>query len=142
MTGDGAAIHGHRWNPQGMPAVYTAESRSLAALEILVHYDSSDAPDNLVLVTIEIPGDIRISRLDGTDLPADWQSIPHNSATQEVGRRWLISGTSAVLSVPSVVMPAERNYILNPRHPNFAKIVLVDNQPFSFDFRLHRKHKA
>jgi RES domain-containing protein len=130
-SGKGAAIRGGRWNPVAMEAIYTATSRSLAALEILAHY--SVLPKDFVVTPVRIPDSLVYEvRLDM--LPSDWQADQERTA--DLGMRWLRDSRFAVLSVPSVVIPAERNYILNPAHPQFTEIEFLAFEPFHFDPRL------
>ena len=138
-SGKGAAIRGGRWNPVGTEAIYTAASRSLAALEILVHY--SVLPKDFVITPVRIPDSLVYeARMD--NLPAEWQA--HPELTARLGGSWFeevsMGGTyvpsPAVLSVPSAVIPAERNYVLNPAHPWFHEIEFLASELFQFDPRL------
>jgi RES domain-containing protein len=130
-SGKGAAIRGGRWNPAGTEAIYTAASRSLAALEILVHY--SVLPKDFVVTPVRIPDSvIEEARMD--DLPSDWQAQPGLTVT--FGWSWIHNERSAVLSVPSSIILAERNYILNPAHPQFGDIEFLTSEPFYFNPRL------
>jgi RES domain-containing protein len=130
----GAALHGGRWNPKGVEVVYAAATVSLAALEVLVQF--SALPRDFVLTEIHIPAGGVIEAVYEQDLPTDWQAFSPSPGTQEIGRRWVVELRSAVLSVPSTIVPVERNYVLNPRHPNFGQIVFLPSTPFRFDPRL------
>ncbi len=136
FDGGGARIAGGRWNPEGCAAVYTAESRALCALEILVHANPSELAENYVSFPVEIPSGIEIERIEPDDLPSGWRRYPSPAGLQEMGRDWIDGGTSAVLSVPSAMVPQERNYILNPGHAGFRKIRILDSERFIFDPRL------
>ena len=125
-SGRGAALHGGRWNPIGVEAIYTAQSRSLAALEILVHY--AVLPRDYVLTPIRIPED----RVFVTRLQTDAQ-FPELQ-TRDLALKWF-PGT-AVLGVYSAIIPQERIYVLNPAHPEFRHIEFLDSEPFRFDPRL------
>jgi RES domain-containing protein len=114
-SGKGAAIHGGRWNRQGTEAIYTAASRSLAALEILVHY--AVLPKDFVITPIRIPDSVRIVTLEESSLPADWDQPSISAAAQDVATP-ILAGTS-VLNVPSAILRHERNYVLNPAHSDF-----------------------
>jgi RES domain-containing protein len=129
-NGQGAVNHGGRWNPVGVEAVYTAASRALAVLEILVHYGV--LPRDFVLTPVRIP-DSLIYEVRLVALPPDWQM--NQEFTAEFGGG-LIKAANAVLSVPSSIIPAERNYILNPAHPQFGEIEFLPSEPFHFDPRL------
>jgi RES domain-containing protein len=136
FDGEGARQFGGRWNSPGKAAVYTAATRSLAALELLVYlFEVAQAPLGYVVIAAELPDDLPIEHVALADLPADWQRAPSQA---ERGDRWLSAGRSAVLAVPSVVTPDERNYVLNPRHPDFRRIKVGSAAPFAFDPRLTR----
>lgn len=125
-SGRGAALHGGRWNPPGVEAIYTAQSRSLAALEILVHY--AVLPRDFVLTPIRIPEDrVVVARLQKNAQFPELQ-------TRDLALNWFPS--TAVLGVYSVIIPDERIYILNPTHPEFEYIEFLDSEPFKFDPRL------
>ena len=126
-SGRGAALHGGRWNPLGVEAIYTAQSRSLAALEILVHY--AVLPRDFVLTPIRIPED----RVVVARLQKDAQ-FPELQQTRDLTLNWFPS--TAVLGVYWVIIPDERIYILNPAHPEFEYIEFLDSEPFKFDPRL------
>jgi RES domain-containing protein len=113
-AGMGAAAQGGLWNPRGIEVVYAAATTSL---EVLVHF--SVLPRDFVLTEIQIPPTVVIESLHEKDLPAGWDSLSPWHITQEIGRRWAVQLRSAVLSVPSAIVPAERNYVLNPNHPDF-----------------------
>lgn len=114
--------------------VYTSESRSLAALEILVHLEGPAR--GYSLISCEIPDDVAIEVLAATDLPADWRSSPAPAALAALGDAWVQRGTSAVLKVPSAVVDGEHNYLLNPRHPSFERISIHPPESLHYDERL------
>ncbi len=134
-SGKGAAKHGGRWNRPGTEAIYTSQSVSLAALEILAHY--SILPRDFVLTTIRIPDRISVfTPLIGL-FPKDWNlPAPNNIITeaQRLGSEWL--NYKAVLAVPSAIIPHEFNFILSPAHADFQYIEFRASQPFRFDPRL------
>jgi len=140
FSGEGARLYGGRWNPKGFEMVYTAESRSLALLEMMVQ----DAPlrARYVLIPAQLPETLSITSVGVADLAADWRLINRRDALQRIGRDWLAQGRSAVLAVPSAVLPAERNYLLNPRHPDFAKIIMGEPEALETDLRLMRNLSA
>lgn len=137
FTGEGARLYGGRWNPKGYPIVYTAESRSLALLEMLVQDDPLRA--NYVLVPAHIPNDLSITTIQTQELPEDWRNLSTRDTLQTIGKDWLTSMRSAILSVPSAVLPAERNYLINPNHPDFQKIMLGSPESLQTDMRLYKK---
>lgn len=136
LDGEGARRYGGRWNSPGTPVVYTAATPSLAALELLVHLDPADAPEDLVLMTIGIPDGVSSESLDETRLAAHWARHPTPSTCRELGDAWLAAGRTCVLSVPAAPMPEERNLLLNPSHGDFARVKVVSERKFRFDPRL------
>lgn len=136
--GRGAADHGGRWNRPGIPVVYTSSSLSLAALEYLVNIETADLPADLVAIPAEIPARIATRRVDAKELPSGWRSLPAPAALQAIGEGWVRKGETAVLLVPSAVIPEENNIVLNPAHPEFVRIRIGKPKPFAFDPRLRR----
>jgi RES domain-containing protein len=140
LSGEGARRFPGRWHPRGVPVVYTSSSLSLAALETFVHLPAAAyLPGDLVSVRIVIPDGVSARRVEEVDLPKDWAAAHPVSATQAAGAGWVQEAETCVLDVPSAVTPTERNYLLNPAHPDFASIGVTDIQPFQFDPRM-RKH--
>jgi RES domain-containing protein len=136
FDGDGARRYGSRWTRKGPPVVFASATLSLAALERFVHADPDLEPVDLVALAIEIADTVAIEALDIAKLPQDWRAYPAPSSLAAIGERWLRTARTAVLSVPSVVIPHERNYILNPAHAEFAKLTPRPAEPFSFDPRM------
>ena len=136
FSGEGARLYGGRWNPKGWQVVYTAESQSLALLELMVQDDPLRA--HYVLMSAEIPADMAQTRIEATQLPSDWRTIGARDVLQDLGAAWLQAAATAVLSVPSAVVPAERNYLLNPRHRDFVHIRIGPPQSLQTDVRLLR----
>jgi RES domain-containing protein len=142
FDGEGARRACGRWNRRGTRMVYTSGSLSLAALEILVHADPALLPPDLVAIPADIPEAIEIERLNERGLPRDWRRTPAPEALARLGTEWITAARTAVLSVPSAVVPKELNYLINPEHPDFPKIRRGDAQPFSLDPRLHRRPRG
>ncbi|MBI5577365.1 MAG: RES family NAD+ phosphorylase [Deltaproteobacteria bacterium] len=137
FDGEGARRQAGRWNSEGTPIVYTASTVSLAALELLVHADVEDMPTGYVAIPADIPESVRIETIDISTLPMHWRgSAPYPRRCQTLGDAWVVSKRTAVLAVPSVVVPMERNYLLNPAHPDFRKLVIGKPDIFRFDGRL------
>jgi len=134
LDGEGARLYGGRWNSAGHAMVYTAGSQSLALLELLVHTELDMMPNNMVLMTVNIPDDITIETLK--PLPRGWRRLPAPAGCHRAGDEWLRSGRTAILAVPSVVVPEEHNYLINPQHPQSGLIKVVKREPFAFDPRL------
>lgn len=136
FNGEGARLYGGRWNPKGREVVYTAESQSLALLELMVQDDPLRA--HYVLIPAQLPADLPETRIDVDQLPDDWRTIDARDVLQALGLAWLEGGQTAVLNVPSAVVPAERNLLINPRHPDFSRIVIGEAQSLQTDTRLLR----
>src|SRR5262249_7937863 len=135
FTGEGAKRFGGRWNSKGRRVVYASQSPSLAVLEILVHLQSQDFLDAYLLASISFDESLIIT-LPKSKLPSNWRNYPAPVALQKVGDQWIAEGTSVVLEVPSVLLAAESNYLINPDHPDFSRCQLGKPQPFTFDPRL------
>lgn len=135
-NGTGAAVNGGRWNPKGTEVIYSSTSRPLAVIEILVHY--SVLPMDFVMTLISIPDRVSIIDVPDIALTRGWDQPIPIPATQEYGREWIANSGSAVLRVPSAVMPLERNYVLNVVHADFGDIVFGPPEPFHFDQRLKK----
>ena len=134
FDGEGAWRFGGRWNSRGTRTVYTSATLSLAALETLVHLNP---PVAFKYVAIPIEFDEALVETFATsDLPADWNEEPPPPSTAEIGDRWVKESRSAVLELPSVIIPAEPNYLLNPTHSDFKRIRIGKPTSFSFDPRL------
>ncbi len=134
FSGEGAARGGGRWNSRGTWMVYTSGTLSLAALETLVHLNP---PVHFKYVTFRIGFDeALVERMTAASLPAGWREEPVPPLSKEMGDLWVKQGRSAVLELPSVIIPGESNYLLNPAHPDFKKITLGKPELFSFDPRL------
>lgn len=140
LSGIGASMtKGYRWNSFNTKLVYTAESRALATLEVSVHLDlSEDLPSDRYYVEIEIPDDIIILEVNIEDLPADWDSKPPTITTQTIGDDFVLENESAVLKVPSSIVPQEYNYLINPNHPDLTKIRVISETLMTFDSRFKR----
>ncbi|MDZ7607712.1 MAG: RES family NAD+ phosphorylase [Cyclobacteriaceae bacterium] len=140
LEGIGASLtEGYRWNSLNTFLVYTAESRSLAMLEVSVHLDlSEDLPTDRYYVEILVPDDIQIQELRIEDLPDYWDSKPPILETQYIGDDFVNESSAAVLKVPSSIVNQEFNYLINPKHPDSEKIIIVSTTPFKFDSRLQQ----
>src|SRR5438128_4887832 len=132
--GQGARKSGGRWNSVGIAVVYTSGTLSLALVEVLVHLPSGILPAySAVRVDFD---ESMVTAVQPADLPAHWRDHPPPPETRAMGDRWVAEGNRAVLRVPSVVVPNEFNYVLNPSHAGFADISIGDPMPFPFDPRL------
>ena len=117
-----------------MRVVYASGSISLAALETLVHLNP---PMSFTYAVISASFDeALVEKLPAADLPPDWAAEPPSPSTQRIGDQWAKAGRSAVLQLPSVLVPTESNYLLNPAHPDFRKMRFGKPEKFAFDPRL------
>ena len=137
FSGEGARLYGGRWSSKGIALVYTAASQSLATLEMLVQ--DSPLRAHYVMIPARIPQAVTIERLKAQELPANWRDIALREELQAIGAQWVQKKTSAVLAVPSAVIPDETNYLLNPLHLDFKRIEIGKPQKFITDLRLIRK---
>jgi RES domain-containing protein len=133
FTGEGAARTGGRWNSPSVGVVYTSSTKSLAALENLVHLNP---PILFRYVAFRVRFDPALLEKMARPSPADWREQPAPPSTKAIGDRWVKEARSAVLEVPSVIILGEVNYLLNPAHPHFRKIAIRKAEPFAFDPRL------
>ena len=134
LDGDGARLAGGRWNSPGRSVEYMAESVALAVLENLVHMSRRDFPNGYVCLAAVLPDSVTVTTERDLRLRADLREL----SPQAFGDWWIDSIESAVLEVASVVVPHEHNYLLNPAHPDFAKITTDPPALFHFDPRLFR----
>ena len=139
FDGEGAFRFGGRWNTRGTRIVYTAGSLALAALEMLVHLDDDSLLFEYSFVPAEIPPELILPVEEYRALPKSWSASPAPLAIQRIGDDWARDNASAVLEVPTSIIPLEKNYLLNPSHANFSRITLGEPQGFIFDGRLRGK---
>jgi RES domain-containing protein len=137
FDGEAARLFGGRWNSPGSPLVYTAGSTALAALEMLVHLGKATILPAYVLISCTFDESL-VGRVEHPRLPSNWRSYPAPPELQLLGDEWLRGSTSAVLEVPSAIIPSESNYLLNPEHADFSSIRVSAPEPFEFDLRLLR----
>lgn len=137
FDGEGARLNGARWNSVGTRVAYASDSKALAVLEVLVHLQSTGTLSAYDLVGVEIP-DALIEVLDRASLPRAWTESPPPVEIQAIGDTWIAANRSAVLAVPSVVVPDAVNYLINPLHPGFAEMTVYPPEPYALDSRLMR----
>lgn len=135
FSGEGARAYGGRWNFVGVPMVYAAHTRALAALESLAHFGGAERSIAFVTFEIEIPDRLAL-HVDAAELPRDWRSEEPRASTQALGSEWQRRGRSAALVVPSVLVPQESCVLLNPEHPDIDRIMVMYPEAFTFDTRL------
>lgn len=130
LDGIGASKTGGTWNSKGKQIIYTSGSIALAALEVFVHLDYDLLPDDFMALTINIPDNSKIEQYPETILT--------RGETITFGDEWIKSRRSLILAVPSYVIREEKNYLINPEHPDFKKVELASKKPFKFDDRLFK----
>jgi RES domain-containing protein len=135
FSGEGARIFEGRWNSAGVRMVYCSEHLSLAALEILVHTQPVTLRDKFQVFRVNWDEAI-MSAIDLRKLPKGWNGQPPGLISKNIGDEWLRSDRSAVLVVPSVIVPLEKTFLLNPKHRDFGKIKIKDAGSFYLDPRL------
>lgn len=137
LSGKGAELFGGRWNPIGIPALYTSENRALCALEILAHTPKDFLPPKYIIQAIQIPKDLEslILALSNKELPRNWDSIQNIRETEELGKTYFENNYLGII-VPSVIIKQEKNIVLNPLHPKYAEIKITEEISFSIDDRL------
>jgi RES domain-containing protein len=138
LSGEGARLYGGRWNPKGIPALYTSDSTALATLETLVHFPLHLMPENRSIVTLELPANLEVLTIPLEELPSKWWINPAPPQLAQIGRKWIKRNLEVALVVPSSVTPAGegRNYILNPQHPDFKHVGVVRVAKYDYDERL------
>ena len=125
-----------RWNSNGKFVIYTSWARSMACLENIVHKKGRGLIGSFKTMLIEIPEPIAVESIQPDALPKNWQDFSAYQLCQQLGDAWLNNMKSAVLSVPSAIIPAEYNLLLNPQHPDFQQIKLLGSEDFVFDPRI------
>jgi len=141
LTGEGARRFGGRWNHVGTSMVYTSGTLSLAVLEYLVNLPISDLPDDLVSIQVQVPDDLGRAEIAIDDLPENWRTFPAIEDLKDIGTDWVREGTTPILNLPSVVIPNELNYLINPAHKEARRVEVVSVAPFALDVRLYRAGK-
>lgn len=134
FSGDGARLFGGRWNSKGRAVIYTAGSLALASIEMVVNLPSPKLLEAFVRIPVFFDED-RMEVLRPDQYPRNWQHRPISPETKAIGDRWIGKLCSLVLRVPSVVVPEEFNYLINPAHADFTKIEIGQPIVYHFDPR-------
>ncbi len=137
LTGNGSRLYGGRWNPEGVFALYASQSRSLALLENIVHTPVSILKEKTyIIVTLHIPDDAATEVINIKDLPSNWDAFQIQPVTRNIGNRFFQKASGLLLQVPSVLMPEEYNYVLNPLIPAMKEVKIIHTRPLVFNDRL------
>lgn len=136
LSGKGAELYGGRWNSKGIPVVYAAESRALAVTEIIAYAPPGFIPEGYVLNIIEVAEPVVACRIELNMLVDDWERYPHGKETKLLGDGLLKERNCLLIKVPSALVQGEFNYLLNPLHPDFPQVKVIEVLPFNFNERL------
>ncbi len=137
LRGRGGELADGRWHTRGRPVVYGASTAALAALEVRVHLDLPFdlLPDDYVLMRIDAPDDMAVRIVEPEELPKNWRERDSQTC-RATGDQWLIERASALLLVPSAIIPFEQNVLISPMHPDSMRLTVADIAPFVWDSRL------
>jgi len=142
FDGEGAFRFGGRWNSRGVRILYTAGSLSLAALEMLVHFKNEEILLSYSFAAATLDESLILPIEEFQNLPKNWNDSLPPLEIQRIGDEWSQKKASAVLKVPSSILPVEFNYLINVKHPEFLKIKLGEPQTFTFDARIFKRDIA
>jgi RES domain-containing protein len=143
FDGEGAYRYGGRWSSPGTRVAYASEHESLAMLEYFVHLDADDPPPDLMLAVANVSDDLKRERIGVSKLPSHWRDTPAPSELARYGDEFVQRAESGFLLVPSALAPSESNWLVNPQHPDFRRIIVRETQPLNYDPRLfHREHRG
>jgi len=135
LSGKGAKLYGGRWNSEGLPALYTSRSLSLAILEQLVRVPVHILNRSFIYIQIELPAG-STKQLTSKMLPKDWRKNPISKSTQRMGDQWLNESKYLCFEVPSAINPIEKNIIINPYHKNFTKVKITKTGSLGLSVRV------
>jgi RES domain-containing protein len=135
LVGIGAEMNGGRWNRVGTACLYAAASRALAVLEYSVNTNIDLIPRALSITVIDVDN-AAVLTLSASQLPGNWQEFPFPASTQNFGTEILKTAKSALIKIPSAVVPDEFNYIINPSHVDHRLIRIVSISDFVYDLRI------
>lgn len=137
FSGIGARRFGGRWNSPGTPMVYASTSLALAAIELFVHLEPNQQPDDLISISAMLPEGEPLKRVEPEQLPPRWRSDDFEPL-RKIGDRWIREKSSLAIAVPSAALRTEWNVLVNPIHQAIAEIKVDTPQPFHFDARMFR----
>lgn len=135
FDGEGAYRYGGRWSSPGVRLAYASEHLSLAMIEYFVHLDRDDPPPDLVVAAADVPDDVSRVNVSPARLPANWRQTPAPVELAAIGDRFARRQRDAILVVPSALAPDEANWLMNPDHPDFRRVLILPTEPFAYDAR-------
>jgi RES domain-containing protein len=135
MSGEGAYLHGGRWNSKGVRVVYLGSSLAQASLELLVHLGRAAVLNSYLKMEVSFDESL-MQYIDLEDLPDDWAEPTMASSVQAVGDSWVSAHSSLILQVPSAAVRGEYNYLCNPQHTDFKNLTFSPITSFNYDPRL------
>jgi RES domain-containing protein len=135
LKGEGARLHGGRWNHPGIPCIYSSATRALSLLEYTCHAKKSTILRDLSFITYEAPEHL-IQQYSIGQLPGNWKIWPHAKEARDFGTNFLNDNKFLLYGLPSVVIEEEMNYIINIRHVDAAMIKIIDIKEYAYDLRL------
>jgi RES domain-containing protein len=137
LNGEGAKLHGGRWNKIGVPCIYTSESKSLCVLEYAANVRLEEMPSSLSITVYELP-EKSWKEINLNDLPTNWQEVPSPEENKQYGSELLQNLNVPALKFPSVIIPSEYNFILNPLATKFEVIKIIEVHNFTMDNRIKK----
>jgi RES domain-containing protein len=135
LSGEGSKLNGGRWNQIGTSCIYTSESRALSVLEYSANVPLDLIPNSLSFTSIEIP-DNSVIEFTLSDLPSDWNNHVSPQSTKNLGTVLFKKAEYLVLKIPSVIIPQEFNYLINPIHSDISKVAIKEIVDFVYDVRI------
>jgi RES domain-containing protein len=126
LSGEGARLYGGRWNKKGRSMLYFSEHLSLCVLEMLTRIDFEFLTDDYAFIEVEIADKLIVPSVKATSISKNWRADPPTFDTQDFGSKWVASEANFALSVPSAVLPNERNILVNPNHKLISKLKITN----------------
>ncbi|MGN6193987.1 MAG: RES family NAD+ phosphorylase [Ginsengibacter sp.] len=137
LSGNGARLFGGRWNSEGFFALYTSSSRSLALLETLAHTPAKMLEAKVYhLITLSVPDNLVTQKVSVKSLQTGWDAPDTRPFTKKIGDAFLTDKKYLLMQVPSVMMPEEMNYVINPFHTEMKQVKLLNKRRIGFDKRV------
>jgi RES domain-containing protein len=142
FDGQGSYLYGGRWSNPGTRLTYASEHQSLAMLEYFVHLEANDSPPDLVLASADVPDDLPRQRIEVGMLPTSWRETPAPAELARLGDEFVQAADRCLFIVPSALVPSENNWLINPLHDDFHKIMIRETEPLTYDSRLSPRGRS